>query len=314
MKKKIRLNNPELEKDIPTKIQNEPNKVPFESLTPIELIKKSQKYQFGNRPDYFHRRGTDLEGVDSRLLNLDRNYLEGKSVLDIGCHTGIVSLQIAKHFNARCVKGIDIDYTLINEAVTNWSREEKLALIAKQKSSNNPEVIEKLDTINSMPRNIKELDSGLSKLLGKREAEPGSKMDIEKGYPHNVSFEISNIIDLEESRERHKYEAIVCFSLTKWVHLNYGDEGIKKMFKKIKMALSKGGILILEIQKFKSYNKKIKEFSRFKEIYPTISFRPEEFESYLLNELGFKKLANLGTLQQDDFKRDIEVYELMRIN
>ena len=311
MKKKIKLVPEGKVNGGAISMQQESKKVPFEALKPVELIKRSQKHQFGNRPDYFHRRGTTLEGVDSRLLTIDKSYLEGKTVLDVGCHSGIVTLQIAKHFNARYVKGIDIDYTLINEAVMNWSHEDKLAVVAKEVSKKNEAVNKKLEILKAMPKNIRQMDSGLEALLGKREEIPESKMDIEKDYPHNVSFEIANILDLDETREKHKYDTVVCFSLTKWVHLNYGDEGLKKMFQKIKMALAKGGLLILETQKFKSYNKKVKEFDRFKEIFPTINFHPEHFDHYLVHDLGFKKLNTFGTLQHEEFKRDVEVYELV---
>lgn len=290
----------------------EPKKVPFESLPPVELIRRNPKYQFGNRPDYFQRRGTDLEGVDARLLALEKKYFEGKSVLDVGCHSGIVTLQIAKHFGSRYAKGIDVDYTLINEAVSNWTREEKLVAIAKETARDNADVIQKLDVLSKMPKNIKMMDAGLEGLLGKRAQASQSQMDTEKDYPHNVSFEIANVLDLDEKREKSKYDTVVCFSLTKWIHLNYGDEGVKKMFRKFKTALAKGGLLILEVQKFKSYAKKVKEYPRFKEIFPTIALQPEDFESYLVKELGFKKLATHATLQKDEFKRDIEVYELAR--
>lgn len=310
MKKKIRL-EPTEKQVSSTPMQQESKKVPFEQLPPVELIKRFPKYQFGNRPDYYERRGSTLEGVDSRLLILDKSYFEDKKILDVGCHEGILTLQIAKHFNCRYIKGIDIDYRLINEAVTNWTKEENLTVLKKEANRSNEVVNQKLDIIKNMPKNIKMLDAGLEGLLGKRnQAESLKKMDVEKDYPHNVSFEIANILDLDETREKKKYDTIVCFSLTKWIHLNYGDEGIKKMFQKIKMALSKGGLLILEVQKFKSYSKKVKEYPRFKEVYPEIHLHPEHFDHYL-KELGFKKLSHHDTLQKDDFKRDVECYELI---
>ena len=48
-------------------------------------------------------------------------------------------------------------------------------------------------------------------------------------------------------------DTIMCLSVTKWVHLNQGDEGLKRMFGKVKEALVPGGWFILEPQPWRSY-------------------------------------------------------------
>lgn len=293
-------------------IQQESKKIPFEKQTPVELIQRNPKHQFGNRPDYYTRRGTSMEGVDSRVLSLEESYFAGKKVLDIGCHAGIVTLQIAKHYKPASIKGIDIDYRLVNEAVRHWTSEDSLAQVEKARKleSTGKEINKKLDLLKTFPKNIKESCPEMASLLGKRDQQSHSSMDIETEYPHNVSFEIVNILDLDETKEKTKYDTVVCFSLTKWVHLNYGDEGIKKMFQKIKMCLAWGGLLILEVQKHKSYIKKIKDFPRFKEIFANIEFLPENFGEYLTKELGFQRVTTLETKNLEEFKRDVEVYRL----
>lgn len=45
----------------------------------------------------------------------------------------------------------------------------------------------------------------------------------------------------------------MCLSVTKWVHLNGGDEGLKKLFAKVADALAPGGWFILEPQPWRSY-------------------------------------------------------------
>lgn len=282
----------------------------LEDLDPTELIERSEQHQFGNRADYYHKRGTSLEVLDSRVFALDSLYFRGKKVLDLGCHCGIVTLQIAKTFRPRYIKGIDIDFRLINKAVTHWAAEEKIAALQKQHAEEQLLLKEKLAGFKAFPKAILEIDKGLRELVFH---EPDSrKMDeeFEVEYPHNVSFEITNALDLDEAREKKQYDCVVCFSLTKWVHLNYGDEGIKKLFSKIKSVLAPQGYLFLEVQKYKTYSKKAKEFARFRQVLPTIRLLPDMFEEYLCKKLGFVREEVVASKNQEAFKRDITIFRL----
>lgn len=51
----------------------------------------------------------------------------------------------------------------------------------------------------------------------------------------------------------HSLDNIMCLSVTKWVHLNQGDEGLKRLFGKVADALAPGGWFILEPQPWRSY-------------------------------------------------------------
>ena len=51
---------------------------------------------------------------------------------------------------------------------------------------------------------------------------------------------------------------ILALSITKWIHLNWGDVGIKRFFQKVYHHLRPGGRFILESQPFSSYSKKKK--------------------------------------------------------
>ena len=46
----------------------------------------------------------------------------GKRVLDIGCHIGTISLQIAAHHAPANVLGVDIDPLMIKAAIANLHR------------------------------------------------------------------------------------------------------------------------------------------------------------------------------------------------
>jgi 7SK snRNA methylphosphate capping enzyme len=52
-------------------------------------------------------------------------YFANKTILDIGCNDGTVVLQIALRFLPKLIRGIDIDYTLINKAIENMNELEK---------------------------------------------------------------------------------------------------------------------------------------------------------------------------------------------
>ena len=85
------------------------------------------------------------------------------------------------------------------------------------------------------------------------------------------------------------------FATTKWIHLNFGDDGIKKTFKRIFAQLKPKGKLLLEPLDFKSYRKTANSCSILKKNFEEIKFKPENFCDYLLSkEVGFQHLEDVG--------------------
>lgn len=82
-----------------------------------------------------------------------------------------------------------------------------------------------------------------------------------RSFPENVSFRTFNYAVTDESQmvsDIQQYDLILCLSLTKWIHLNFGDTGLKLTFRRMFNQLRPGGKLILEAQNWASYKKRKK--------------------------------------------------------
>ncbi|GAV92794.1 hypothetical protein CFOL_v3_36172 [Cephalotus follicularis] len=71
--------------------------------------KRKDFFPFGNYRNYYgYRIGNDLE-EDPRLRVLKKEWFQDKDCLDIGCNSGIFTIQIAKKLHCCSILGIDID-------------------------------------------------------------------------------------------------------------------------------------------------------------------------------------------------------------
>lgn len=80
--------------------------------------KKYDEFKYGNYRNYYLKRrlGNELTDIRLQLMEQHPEYFKDKKVLDIGCNSGYISLNIAKKLNTKLVMGIDIDPELINIA------------------------------------------------------------------------------------------------------------------------------------------------------------------------------------------------------
>merc|ERR1712141_63006 len=133
-------------------------------------------------------------------------------------------------------------------------------------------------------------------------------------FPQNVRFACSNYVlesdDLLDAIQP-EYDTILCLSTTKWMHLNFGDEGIKRAFKRMYAQLRPNGVLILEPQGLASYSKKAKKINAVtKENFKTMKFFPNHFVDFLINQVGFTGGDVLAVPEHSalGFRRPIHVF------
>jgi len=129
-------------------------------------------------------------------------------------------------------------------------------------------------------------------------------------FPHNVTFETVDWVSNSPHCVAEKFDVILALSVTKWIHLNYEDQGLLSFFAKIFDSLHAGRAakLVLEPQDWESYAKARKMNERLRENARGLRLRPDGFEDELV-KIGFRRPMKLGSVGQGGFRRRIEVYE-----
>ncbi|XP_042454208.1 probable RNA methyltransferase At5g51130 [Zingiber officinale] len=247
-----------------------------ESKEEGERRKKPKKvFIYGNYKSYYGYRIDNNAKEDPRLILFKREWFEGKDCLDIGCNEGLITISIAKKFFCQSILGVDIDAGLVETAYWNLRR---LARTTnghnKSKDASRTEDSIYVDhLISDDSSNVKSSDFG-------------SHLPVEELFKR-VSFRRENFVEsLQGCTE--KYDTILCLSVTKWVHLNWGDDGLITLFAKIWRLLRQGGMLILEAQPWSSYKRNRGVSQTAKSNFNSICLRPEGFREILLDKIGFK--------------------------
>lgn len=256
----------------------------------------------GNYRDYYSRRPDHL----NRVSLLCEHWFRRKVCLDIGCNKGLLCVELAERFAPTSILGIDSDPLLIDHAK---SLHKRLTYEASHKKPQDRDV----DDCNaklSVSKHLKAVSCASHNLLFmprslKKTTEPkppprtseATPLVEGQAFPGNVCFVRKDVFDLSSPSSKWsggRYDTITCFSVTKWVHLNGGDEMLLALFHKLFALVRSGGLVIVEYQPWKSYenNKAINEDIR--RVFKSISIRPSQFEEVLLRDVGFQLECRLG--------------------
>jgi 7SK snRNA methylphosphate capping enzyme len=144
------------------------------------------------------------------------------------------------------------------------------------------------------------LAARLERVRAKFEAQPRVEFRVDDFVRDDAPIEVP---------PEQQFDVIMCLSVTKWVHLNGGDDAVRRLFRKVFALLAPGGIFVLEAQPWSSYRK-------YRHLFPgrEIAFHPGQFHAFLISpEVGFVDSKSHdhtqdGTGATVDFKRALTLY------
>ncbi|KAF8318793.1 hypothetical protein DL93DRAFT_2075719 [Clavulina sp. PMI_390] len=188
-----------------------------------------------------------------------------------------VDLAIAQHLGATKVVGVDIDSALVAAA---WKRRRYLWSLSapldsppppppppsprgagrkrkrEQDDHNSSRRVPRLRTDPfHFPISMQHLYGPLPVPTPRPEPDEAKEEDESStSFPHNLSFRTEDW--LMQTRVE-QYQVILAFSITKWVHLNHGDDGLLRFFQRCFDSLEPqcGAKLVLEPQHWEGYAK-----------------------------------------------------------
>jgi len=271
-----------------------------------------------------------VEGEDHRLGLLQENDFKGKDILDIGCNSGVLTLEIASKFGVKSMLGVDTDTSVVGLAHRNRSRQLHAymsadvdvllplfdVLASKMSEKEKVELRENLEKAvrqNFWPKSLTQLGPCISEKLlldylsqhlncstkVSSVSVTSSNQPMVNGdetlnlcrQVHGAwvcSFTCANAAALDWDVSAGLYDTVLMLSVSKWIHLNGGDDGIKRVFTNIFYALKPGGVFYFEPQPWASYAKRAKGNSVWKAALANIQLKPVDFPTYLVSDaVGF---------------------------
>lgn len=111
------------------------------------------------------------------------------------------------------------------------------------------------------------------------------------------------------SKALEKFNITFCFSITMWIHLNHGDNGLRNF---LQYVASTSEILVIEPQPWKCYKTAVKRMKQQNFIFPhfcSLEIKvnvEEEIENYLVHSCN---LIKIGESDKTKWERKILVFK-----
>ncbi|KAI0332399.1 Bin3-domain-containing protein [Cubamyces sp. BRFM 1775] len=273
----------------------------------------------GNYHGYYTKRPSTH---NPRLSLLPNSLFQGKRVLDVGCNEGWVTCEIAQRLGAKRVVGVDIDDTLVRLAWKHrrsvWSQqgppesddgetqnEDGSSAKGRKRRRSSPPAEDSYRPQQGIPDYF---PASCEHMFGPLPIpDAASQEGAPDMFPHNVVFRTADWVNNEIPDDAEGYDIVLAFSISKWIHLNGGDEGLLRFFRRVHQVLAPGGTFVLEPQEWDTYGKAKRMDPKLKENAKSLKLRPEDFER-ILREIGFGPAEHLGTAGEGGFRRPVDLY------
>lgn len=208
----------------------------------------------------FRRYYTFRPGVnDRRLAQIPAKYFLGRSLLDVGCNSAEFTLMVARRYHPLFVEGIDIDGDLVLAAESRRGR-----------------VLEGVAAMRTV----------LPVTWGRWDAY----------FRDSIRFTQADVL---EHRPKRAFGTVMCLSVSKWVHLNHGDEGLLRLFDALHSAIEPQGFLVFEYQRWQSYRNSRNVSLASRTSFDRIQVRPEEFIGLLVRR-GWRVVERFNEEEEPD--------------
>lgn len=234
------------------------------------------------------------DGVDERVVALvawckahTTHIRRIEHVLDVGCNAAKPLLELCQLLDPPPTQavGVDIDAHLVAQARSALRR----AWSQRQPATDSASI----EAMHYFP-------ACFTSLMGQLPLPCPSA-----SFPTNVTFVAQDWMDGTVAAQ---YDLILCFSLTKWIHLHHGDEGLVRFFVRIMQSLRPGGIVAMEMQSWRSYSQARSLSRSLRMNHARLRIRPEDME-WILCLLGMKSLGPMAQGAGFGFVRSVYVFQ-----